>query len=601
MNQLKNLALLACCSLLLNGCFSNGKKVPNPNAPMENGRQEGEAAASVSTAVQERNVNNSGMGQPAHPTATALAGAYSLAPSLEFVTGRISAYNNKMELWRKRDSQAAVLRIPADESEKMVNCFRELQKILNGYNRLHETLLRQASLPTGTATYNPKEVYELQQGDVAFVDGFCGQVVAADNDSGFGVWGQGNGGNGLLPVEILIAQHAANGQHEELVQAWEQMPEVMEAKVSVQTKIFYGNALMALQREEEAAQMYRSLVDQMAPADGPAVDLLSVRKVLADLYFATQNYREAEAQYNEISKNYKDATAVEEWAILQRTILQKGDQGGSELQEYAGLLKNNLGFEPTKDGYAVVWQADKFLQVYPKSPVAFNVDLMRSAVREQADQWSKSNGSDAATLAGQQQPQGAVAEAVVPNSFDQFPPPLPSVPVHSTAVRPQFSQKNENGAVPSPNETAAANVENAQELERRWGEGQRLMAEAQYDKAIEMFTPMLNSQDSLKAEKKIAEASMFAAEAERRRAADIFIRFTKAADVESRKKLLIESRRILLDILVKYPGVEVTDKVVGNIKRVEKEMNAIDPGLLQSGPIGGGAVRHDNETSALGK
>jgi len=113
------------------------------------------------------------------------------------------------------------------------------------------------------------------------------------------------------------------------------------------------------------------------------------------------------------------------------------------------------------------------------------------------------------------------------------------------------------------------------------------MENTQYDKAIEIFTPLLETEYAVKVEKKIAEASLLAAEAERRAAADVFIRFTKAPDLESKKKLLVESRQRLLDILVKYPGVEVTDKVLGNIKRVETEMNAIDPALIQqSGRVG---------------
>jgi hypothetical protein len=135
--------------------------------------------------------------------------------------------------------------------------------------------------------------------------------------------------------------------------------------------------------------------------------------------------------------------------------------------------------------------------------------------------------------------------------------------------------------------TEGVTAENHQELEGRWKEGLVLMEGAQYDKAIEKFNSLHGTEYSAKAEKKILEASLLAAEGERRKAADTFIRFTKASDIETKKKLLIESRNRLLDILVKYPMVEIKDKVMGNIKRVEKEMNAIDPNLIkQSGRAG---------------
>jgi len=565
MKPLKKIVSFACWAIVLTGCATGAKQGTNSHAPMQSGGQQGGSSATAPPA---------------------LTGGQPMMPSVEFVTGRISAYNKKMDVWHNRDSQTAVLQIPAGESEKMVSCFRELQKILNGYNRLHETLLRQASLPAGTGMNSPREIYSLQQDDVAFVDGFCGQVVASDSAAGFNSWEQGKTGNGLSPVEVLIAQHAANGEYEELVQAWQQMPAPVAAQVSVQTKMVYGNALISLQRDEEAVQVYHLLVEQMAPANGVAVDILAVRKTLADLYFATRNYREAEYQYMEISKNYKGGTAVEDWAILQRALLQKGGQSGEELHEYTALLQNYLGFDPAKDGYTVVWQADKFLQMYPKSAVALNVDSMRTAVREQADQWARSNGGNPSVLPGQQQDQGVAGGETIPNSLEQSPVVSPSSSVQAAQTPPSIDQ----GAVSLPVENQGNRIEDSLEIERRWSEGQRFMVEAQYDKAIEMFTPLLNSQESLKVEKRIAEASTLAAEAERRRAADIFIRFTKAADSESRKKLLFESRKILLDILVKYPGVDITDKVVGNIKRVEKEINAIDPSLLQSEAGGGGAA-----------
>ena len=42
----------------------------------------------------------------------------------------------------------------------------------------------------------------------------------------------------------------------------------------------------------------------------------------------------------------------------------------------------------------------------------------------------------------------------------------------------------------------------------------------------------------------------------------------------------MESRSILKNILVKYPEVDIAKKVLGNISRVENEMNVLDPLLL---------------------
>jgi hypothetical protein len=107
-----------------------------------------------------------------------------------------------------------------------------------------------------------------------------------------------------------------------------------------------------------------------------------------------------------------------------------------------------------------------------------------------------------------------------------------------------------------------------------------LAKNGRYDEAINVFTGLLSTEYDAKAQVKIKELSLEAANDDRRKAADMFRRFLKTNDIESRKKLLIESRKLLKSILVKYPDVEIGPKVLGNIARVEQEINAIDPNLL---------------------
>jgi len=585
MIRLKTTLLIVSCSMMMNGCLYEQKRMIDPAAPVSPEQSQPGPVGQVSDSIGAGGVTSQSIPvretdllrrpvQSVEQPSMAVPDLERLMPSIEYVTSRISEYNKKVDRWRVRDSQAAVLRIPADESEKMVGCFHDLQKVLNGYNRLHDLLLQQASMST-SGLIGAKEIYDLQQSDIAFLDGPCGQVVAADDGRGAG-WIKSEAQGDLSSLEAVIAQHAARGEFEELIQVWRQMPEASAARVQLNTRILYGNALMALQHEEDAAKVFRQIVDRMTTPDGQAVDLLSMRKILADLYVASGDYQNADAQYVAISAEYKNMARVEEWAILQRSILERSDQQGPELKEYSDLLKNYLGFNPAKDGYTVVWQADKFLQAYPYSPVASNVDLIRTAAREKADKWSKNVLTGADELAGQKRYQDALGKLET----------VPGVIVNAETQQ-KITQKTGELALAEKLESETVKLAKSQDLDRQWNEGLRLMEAAQYDKAIEIFTPMLETEYASKVEKKIPEAALLAAEAERRAAADVFIRFTKAPDVESKKKLLIESRRRLLDILVKYPEVEITEKVIGNIKRVEKEMNAIDPSLVQqSGRVG---------------
>lgn len=585
MNRLKTVLLLLSCSLLLNGCLYEQKRMIDPAAPATAGQAQPDSEGQFiepapdhvikqALPIQETDLVRPAGQSPTVDQTNAASAESGRLPSLAYVTSRIAEYNKKVDRWRARDSQAAVLRIPAAESEKMVGCFQELQKVLNGYMRLHDLLLQQPSHPV-QGSIGTKEIFDLQQSDITFLDGLCGQLVAADEDKNTG-WIKNEEPVTLSPVEAIIAQHAANGEFEELVQVWQQLPESTAARLPLNTRILYGNALMVLKQEEQAAKIFNQLIAQMTNPGGQPADLLALRKTLADLYVASGQYKEAEAQYLEILKTYKDMARIEEWAILQRSILERTDQESPELQDYSVLLKNYLGFNPAKDGYTVVWQADKFLQNYPYSPVASNVDLIRSAVREKADKWSGNVLTEVNELAGEKRYQDALGK-------------LETVPagIINTETQQMISQKTGELALAEKLESETVKLENTQELDRRWNEGLRFQESAQYDKALEVFTPMLDTEYAEKAQKKIAEVSLLAAEAERGAAADVFIRFTKAPDIESKKKLLVESRTRLLDILVKYPEVEITDKVIGNIKRVEKEMNAIDPNLIhQSGRVG---------------
>jgi tetratricopeptide (TPR) repeat protein len=570
---------------MLGGCLYDQKRIVDPAAPAVSGQdrssktKRAEELAGKSIPDQEADQYHGAVQADGRPGAPGV-GVNLLTPSKDEVAARISEYNKKMDRWRERDSQSAVMRMSADDSERMVRCFQELQKVLNGYNRLHEILLQQSSMPKGrgVGAITAKEVYDLLQSDIAFVDGFCGQMVAANDMNGTG-WVQHEGEDGLVSMEAAIAQYAANGQNEELVQAWRQIPETTASRLQLGTKILYGKALIALQREEDAVKVFHQIIDQAILPDGSRSELLSVRKILADLFVASGKYKEADAQYLEISKTYREMGRIEEWSILQLSMLKKSDQGSPELKDYSDLLKKYLGFNPVKDGYTVVWQADRFLQKYPYSPVASNVDLIRTSVREQADKWSKSALTGVAGAAELQQAQVESGKTETVSG------------VTATSESQISAQPIKNADVTAPVETVKneiVGIDNTQELESSWNEGMVLMEGAQYDHAIEKFKLLLGTDYSGKAEKKIAEASLLAAEAERRKAADIFIRFTKASDLENKKKLLIESRSRLLDILRKYPEVEIKDKIMGNIKRVEKEMDAIDPALLQqSGRIEG--------------
>ncbi len=488
-------------------------------------------------------------------------------PSMVSLNDRIFEYGRKLNRWKELDSQSVDLDLSEEEASQMVRCFRRLQNILNGYGELREKMLRARNMESAEKI-NKNEVFDLQQKDIAFLESACGRLLGTSEEKSIG-WSRREEKADLAQLETLIDRYAENKEYEEIIQVWLKIPEQQVGRVHLRTKILYGNALMYLHQEEKAAEIYRMVVDQMSSSKEQPSDLVSLRKVLADLYTASGNYREAEVQYKKISEDYQTLGHLEEWSKLQLSILDKSMEDSPELTEYSSLLRNYLGFDPEKDGYKIVWQAEKFLANYPYSPVSSNVDAIKAQVLQGADDWF--NGFFE-----------AVDKLSSEKKYEEAMELLETIPadIIGTEKQIKIKEKNQELLLAAAVEKETEKMAQIQELQHQWNNGMLLVKNGRYDEALAVFANLLDTEYSKKAEKKIEEVSLQAAKADRRKAADLFIRFTKTSDIESKKKLLIESRKLLKNILVKYPEVEIGAKVIGNIKRVEQEMMAIDPNLI---------------------
>lgn len=570
-----------CCSLFFSACAYDKKRIIQPGTSSSTQQQ----APTISEDLQSKTVlepfpvsMKSGQRYENDVDNLSYVDAATMKPVLpemQYVKDRIFEYGRKLNRWKELDEQAVVIELDEAASEEMVRCFRDLQKVLNGYNRIQDALLQQDFMDA-SAMISGEEVMHLGQRDITFLESGCGRLLKSEDDKGAG-WARRDKQADLPQIETLIERYSGSEEFEEVIQVWQQIPDNQLDRVHLNTRISYGNALMSLHQEEEASEVYQRIVDLMSASDDQRTDILSLRKILADLYAASGDYDKAEKQYHEISNDYKALSSIESWAILQLSILERSEPGSPELEEYSSLLRNHLGFSPQRDGYKLVWQADKFLADYPYSAVASNIDIIRSSAQNRADNWLMDFLLEVDLLAREERFQDALLKMETLQED-----------ILSGEKLIEIRKKSDDLTLAEAVHSETKKIEKMQALQREWNEALLLIDKGSYDEAIELLTTMLDSEYGLKADNKIAEAALHAARAERRKAADLFIRFTKTTDLESQKKLLIDSRRHLVDILVKYPDVGITDKVMGNIKRVEKEMNRIDPGLIAHAELVGG-------------
>lgn len=574
MNNAKALTLLVFLLIAIAGCAQT--RVQPPPATQNNNFDH---TQQITEQVLEDPVDNNGFDQVksapdpleepmiGYVSTPAVSTAPVILPSVDYVNDRIFEYGRKLQRWKELDQQSVVMSLNEEQTESMVRCFRDLQKVLNSYSQLYDDLL-QRNVISEAERFSTEDVYELQKMDIAFLDSVCGRMLATTEDKGAG-WQQREEGADLNQVEALIERYSSSKEYDEVVQVWLKIPQYQVERVDLQTKIFYGNALIYLGQQEKAAEIYQQIVDEMSVSKEQPTDVLSLRKILADLYTASGNYFAAEGQYDQISNDYSNIGSIEEWSKLQLSILERSSKGSPELTEFSQLMRSYLSFQPEKDGYNIIWQADKFLQNYPYSPVSSNVDVIKEDALLRTDEWFNSFFLQVDQYTEEKKFQDAM------DLLQNIPEDIIGAE-KSQEVKTRIDELILAEAV----ERETTKIERMQDLQRQWNEGMLLADQDDYDGAIIIFTDLLETGYQAKAQVKIEELSLQAAKADRRKAAELFIRFTKTTDIEGKKRLLLESRKILKDILVKYPDVDIAKKVVGNIDRVEKEINELDPMLL---------------------
>jgi len=487
-----------CCFLLLSGCVYDKKRIVNPgsttsvNKSLETTEDTGPKSVVQPEPVTTGDgepfvVENRTMIEPGVPVQE------TVLPEMQYVKDRIFEYGRKLDRWKELDDQSVVMDLDEKASEEMVRCFRDLQKVLNGYNTIHEVLLRQDFISSDDDRITGSEVMNLEQRDIAFLESSCGRLLKSGDDKGEG-WEKREEQADLPQIETLIERYAGSDEFENVLQVWNQIPVKQLDRVHLNTRISYGNALMALHKEQEAAKIYQEIIDLMSASDDQRTDILSLRKILADLYTASGNYGQAEKQYQEISKDYSDLAKIEDWATLQLSILERSEVGSAELKEYSSLLRNYLGFRPERDGYKLVWQSDKFLAEYPYSPVSSNVDIIKNSAQNRVEQWLDTFLADVDAMAEEERFQDALLKLETLQED-----------ILSGEKLIEIRKKSDDLTLAEAVSRETKKIEKMQTLQRQWNEALLLIDQGEFDQAIEVLTNMLDSDYAAKADNKIAD------------------------------------------------------------------------------------------------
>lgn len=544
-----------CLVLMLSGCVAQ-KQVIDPYAAKQqrddiSARQEGEGIK-VESSSQD-------MQEPAVLPVKDL-----LMPTLTLINDRIYAYEQKLEALRELQEQT-MSRPPSQETlNAMSDCRAQLQRVLVEYNALNQRLLQKTDLQAAQLLA-ADSLLQLSEKDINYLESSCQNLMVAPLVSPQQLPVQTKS---LHAEEQLLKAAAAVDDYATVISHYEQLPLEAGQVPSFDTTFLYGQALLKTSREPEARKVFTDLLSIIRKQDQAQWEF-RLMQLIGDLEFGLEIFDGAKDKYKELAAIYEGLSSKNEWALQQVSALDRNVYQTDEVRSYAQLLKAYLGYNPDRDGYGVVEQAEKYIAKYPYSPVASNADLVLERAKTEADAWLKSVLARIDSLVEEKKFQEALL------LIERVPRDI--LPVEKQEM---LRRKNDQLLTAESISIETSRLVQEQELQEEWNQGMLLLEAREYDQAIEVFTSLMASSYAGKARERIDEAAKLAAKEDRQRAAEIFMRANRTGDLESKIKLLFASRKLLQDILIKYPQSGLSDKVNRNLVRIEEEINRIDPTLL---------------------
>ncbi|MCI5141531.1 MAG: hypothetical protein D3909_07360, partial [Candidatus Electrothrix sp. ATG1] len=259
---------------------------------------------------------------------------------------------------------------------------------------------------------------------------------------------------------------------------------------------------------------------------------------------------------------------------------------------------------PDQDGFTIVQQARAFIHNYPSSPLRTNVEKLAAKAEQEAEQWFRGLLQLADSLAANQQRKDALALLekvpldILPLDKQDIiqqrkkslttPPPVqanippvsiapadkPTTVTGNTPQQPQKQpetreqeQEQEQATQPElpaqqktnplrekEKENVPSRPQQAEDtsLQKNWNKAEDAFQSAEYDKAITLFSNLLNTSLKVKARKRIEKASRTTGQELRRKAANFFQRANSATTPKAKREHLLSSKTLLEDILQKF-------------------------------------------------
>ena len=508
-------------------------------------------------------------------------------PAVDKINERIASYESRQQTWQGLSSRIFFLHLSPEQEEQVFGCQQQVTNMLAQYKLVHGQLLASRSVQASRQLLS-QTLPEVQRKDISYIEDGCPRLLTSLNVS-----------CGAVPGEVQSFASAFNaalaaGNYADVINAYESLSLAPGQQPEFDLSYGYGLALLKSRREQEARRVFTELFYQTGELD-PARQAKLVQ-LLADLNLGLGDYASARSRYEELIRLNSLSGVQDNRPAQQLAVLSAANVKPEEVRLYASLLLGLLSYNPSRDGFTIVQQAQGFQLRYPGSTLTGNVQELARRATEEAEQWFAGLLSEADRLNSEQKTQEALSllEQVPVNILPLDKQAILKLKKGSLTAAGAVSRISLPETVITEEVTGTENLDGTiktvesgsdtfvpvTELQQTWDRGMAAIQAKKYDESIAIFTGLLNTSFGARAGEQIAEASRLAAADSRKEAAELFVRSNRATDPAARKQLLLSSRVLLEDILRKYPQSGLDDKVRRNMDRIDRELAGIDQSIM---------------------
>lgn len=475
---------------------------------------------------------------------------------------RLAVYDKKLSEWYELDEQMTAIDLDENRPQGWYGCLLQLEQIVEGYSRLRDFVRADGqNINQGPAGGDQAGYWK----DIDYLESNCDEVFKAASIGTVG-WVKQFSSTAAEQMEVMVQYYADNNMPNEAMQAYLDLVTVYpDHSVDTKTTKAYVLSLLRTGQPETAVSALQEIVEGLGAAEG-----IPLKTLLADLLLVTGRAEEAKAQYQSLNQFFASFKKNDLWVVDQLAMLENIDIYSEEMTAFMSVLQAYIAF----DGKRVPGDLKRgVMQLeidFPTSMLASRARHLLWQAEEEAGTWVGKRLVDVDNLVEEKEYRKAVTILEELMQEDLSP-----------EVRRVVEKTKDDVVMAELEEQKAQQLLIEQTQAMQWDSASKLLGLRQYDEAITAFSLLIDTEYELKAREKIKEAASLAATDMRRQAANLFVKARKTFDPEQKKNLIIESWQMLTQIPIKYPNVDILDKVLENIKILEQQIRILDPSLLE--------------------